>query len=109
MEDPGHLNSDVEGTSEDQNLQEAYNSQALLPSQSKRRWLTLRKQKIMTLKKVQRSEDHIEVLELDEVAHTANPNPRRSTRNRSRKLIINEDKKNEEEGNEAQKKKKQGE
>ena len=61
------------------------------------------------MKKVQRSEDLIEVLELDEVAHTANPNPRRSTRNRSRKLIINEDKKNEEEGNEAQGKENEGE
>ena len=61
------------------------------------------------MKKVQRSEDHIEVLELDEVSHTANPNPRRSTQNHLRKLIINEDKKNEEEGNEAQGKVNEGE
>ena len=30
LEDPGHLNPDVEGTSEEQELQEAQNSQALI-------------------------------------------------------------------------------
>ena len=113
MEDQGHLNPDVEGTSEEQELQVVKNSQALITKSIQEEIADTAGAEDDDVDESTGTSDieesyheadktHQEVLELYEVVHTFDPTPRRSTRNQSRKLILDEDKKNSEEGNESQ-------
>ena len=97
MEDQGHLNPDVEGTSEEQELQVVKNSQALITKSIQEEIADTAGAEDDDVDESTGTSDivesyheadeaHQEVLELElyEVVHTFDPTPRRSTRNQSR-------------------------